>query len=162
VVVRKILFNGNPLLRKVSKPIKAITPEIRKLVEDMIETMYVNQGAGLAAVQIGELKRLIVIDVSEKKDQPLVLINPKIVAKVKEEIGKEACLSVPGLEGKVSRFQQVRVKARNLHFIDVEVDAEGYFAVAIQHEVDHLDGILYIDRVETGSLKPSREDDDEQ
>lgn len=160
MVVRKILLNGNPLLRKVSKPIKTITPDIRKLVEDMIETMYLNQGAGLAAVQIGELKRLIVIDVSEKKDEPLVLINPKIVEKTKEEIGKEACLSVPGLEGKVSRFQQIIVKAKNIHFKDVEVEAEGYFAVALQHEVDHLEGILYIDRVETGTLKPSRDDEE--
>jgi peptide deformylase len=161
VVVRKILLNGNPLLRKISKPIKAITPDIRKLVDDMVETMHENRGAGLAAVQIGDLRRLVVIDVSENKDQLLVLINPKIIKKSNDEIGKEACLSVPGLEGRVCRAQNITVKAKNLQFKDVEFEAEGYFAVAVQHELDHLDGILYIDRVETGTLKTSRDDDDE-
>ena len=162
MVVRKILVNGNPLLRKSSKPIKSVTTDVRKLVDDMIETMHANQGVGLAAVQIGELKRVVVIDVSENKDAPVILINPKIIAKSKEDIGKEACLSVPGLEGKVSRFQALVIKAKNLQFKDVEMEIEGYFAVAVQHEIDHLDGILYIDRVERGTLKPTRDDDDDE
>jgi peptide deformylase len=138
-----------------------MTLEVRKLIDSMVETMYAHRGAGLAAVQIGELKRIIVVDVSEDKDQLYVLINPKIVRKSNEAIGPEACLSVPGLEGKVRRSQHVTVKAKDIQFQDIEIEAQGYFAVAIQHEIDHADGILYIDRVEAGTLKPVNDDDKE-
>lgn len=159
MVIRNILVNGNPLLRKVSKPVKSVTPEIRKLIDDMVDTMYANRGAGLAAVQIGELRRIIVVDISKGKDDLTVLINPKIIKKSKKKTGTEACLSVPGLEGKVSRAQIVKIKAKTLQFNDIEVEAEGYYAVAMQHEIDHLEGVLYIDRVEKGTLKPSSDDD---
>lgn len=159
--VHNILVNGNPLLRKVSKPVKSVTGEIRQLIENMIDTMYANHGAGLAAIQIGNLKRIIVVDVSKEKDDLIVLINPKIVKKIDEQIGTEACLSVPGLEGKVCRSLTIKVKAKNSQFQDIDLEAEGYFAVAIQHEIDHLDGVLYIDRVEKESLRPTSNEDSE-
>ena len=161
MAIRNILVNGNPLLRKISKPIKSVTSEVRRLIDDMIDTMYANRGAGLAAIQVGAPLRVIIVDVSKEKDQPTPLINPKIIQKSNEKVGTEACLSVPGLEGKVCRAQNVSVKAKNLQFQDVEMDVEGYFAVAIQHEIDHLEGILYLDRVEKGTLKPTVDDDDE-
>ncbi|MEK6557512.1 MAG: peptide deformylase [Candidatus Margulisiibacteriota bacterium] len=158
---RKILLCGHPLLRKKSRPVKAVDNNIRKLVREMADTMYANKGAGLAAVQIGELKRMIVVDITEQKNQLMVFLNPKIIEKKGERIGIEACLSVPGFEGEVVRSDYVLVKARNLQFEEIIVEAEGYLAVALQHEIDHCDGILYVDKVREGHLRPISEEDED-
>ncbi|MDD5455433.1 MAG: peptide deformylase [Candidatus Margulisbacteria bacterium] len=150
---KKILIYNNPLLRKKSKAVKNITPALKKLVHDMADTMYENNGAGLAAIQIGELTRIFILDISEKKDSLQVFINPRIVAKEGEIIGPEACLSVPKFEGEVRRGRKITLKAKDIHFEDITVEAENYLARVIQHELDHLDGVLYIDKVEQGSLK---------
>ena len=133
----------NPILRKKCEEIKEVTPEIKKLIEDMIETMEKNNGVGLAAPQIGILKRIIV---AETEKGPLCLINPKIVKKGKETaLDKEGCLSFPGLFLKISRRREVEVEA--LDGNGRKIKAKGLLARILQHEIDHLDGILYIDRI---------------
>jgi len=150
---RKILTIGNPLLKKKSKPVKAITPKIKELIKDMIEIMYEANGCGLAAVQIGELIRVIVVDTSEKRNDIHIIINPKITEKDGVLVFTEGCLSVPGLEGDVKRFRQVTVKGKDQNFNDIEITAEGYTAVALQHEIDHLNGKLYIDQAIPRTIK---------
>lgn len=158
---RKILTCGHPMLRKKSRPVKSVDNTIRKLAREMADTMYANKGAGLAAVQIGELKRIIVVDITEQKNQLIVLLNPRIIQKKGEKIGIEACLSVPGFEGEVLRSDSIAIKAKNLLFEDVTLEAEGYLAVALQHEIDHCDGVLYIDKVQEGHLRPISKDDED-
>ena len=160
MTVQSILIYDNPLLRKKSKSVTAITPEIRKLIKDMTETMYANKGAGLAAVQIGKLLRVIVIDTSEEKNSLIAVINPKIFKKFGERVGTEACLSVPYFEGEVTRYKKVIVKGKDSHFNDIQLEAEDYLAVAFQHEIDHLDGIIYTDKVAPGKLKSTHESAD--
>ncbi|MFC1478243.1 peptide deformylase [Candidatus Margulisiibacteriota bacterium] len=139
----QVITNPNPILRKRAKSVRRITPEIKKLIMDMAETMYNNSGVGLAANQVGKLQRVIVIDISNERNNLLVLINPKITYKSKEKnVLAEGCLSVPGYEGQVERHVTVRIKTMN---IEGELEAAGYLAQAIQHEMDHLDGTLYID-----------------
>jgi len=151
---RKILLFDNPLLRKKCKPVRSITSEIQKIVKDMAETMYENNGVGLAAIQIGELLRIILVDVSESRDQLIVLFNPQIIEHSEKVTGLEACLSVPKLEGKVTRYKKVVIKAKDYFFNDVEIEAEDYLARAFQHEIDHLDGKIYTDKVIKGTLQP--------
>lgn len=153
MVARKILFYDNPILRKNCKPVKAVTKEIKKLIHDMADTMYVNNGVGLAANQIGELLRVIVIDISEERDELLVFINPKITKREGAQVGIEACLSVPKFEGEVKRSNKICIRAKNIFFEDLDMEAEGYLAVALQHEIDHLSGVLYTDKVEKGKLR---------
>ncbi|OGI08398.1 MAG: peptide deformylase [Candidatus Margulisbacteria bacterium GWF2_35_9] len=157
---RKIILNSNPILRKKCKAVNKIDPEIRKLIADMEDTMYENNGAGLAAIQVGVLKRVIVVDTSIDKNELLILINPKIIEKKGQIIWQEACLSVPGFEGTVKRYDYIKVKAKDKQFKDIIVEGEGYLAVALQHEIDHLDGILYIDRVEDDTLKSVNAEDE--
>lgn len=152
--VKRIVVYNNPLLRKKCKPVKRMNPEIKQLIADMAETMYSSNGAGLAAIQIGDLHRVVVVDVSEKKDELQVFINPKITFKKGKIKGIEACLSVPNFEGEVIRDKCITLKAKDIHFNDIEIQAEDYLARALQHEIDHLDGVLYIDRAEKGSLRP--------
>lgn len=155
--VLKIVTIGNPLLKKKSKAISKVTPEIRKLVKDMTETMYLNKGCGLAAVQVGHSLRLVLIDVSDDKSGLMVLINPKIISRSGHITWTEGCLSVPGLEGKVIRDKHIVVKAKDINFTDFELEAEDYEAVAIQHELDHLEGVLYVERAKPESIKPVNE-----
>jgi len=152
-MIRKILTYGNPVLRKKCKAVKKMDSELRKLITDMEETMYESNGAGLAAIQLGVQKRVIMVDISSEKDELLVLLNPKIVEKKGEIMWQEACLSVPEFEGVVKRYDYVKVKAKDEKFNDVIVEGEGYLAVALQHEIDHLDGVLYIDKAEPNTLK---------
>jgi len=140
---------GESVLREKSLPVKEITPEILNLIKDMAETMYATSGVGLAAPQIGVSKRIMVIDGEE--DGLIVLINPIIVKSEGEAIEEEGCLSIPEVYSKVKRSLKVTVKALNENGEPIELTKEGLIARALQHELDHLEGILFIDRI--GKLK---------
>jgi peptide deformylase len=140
-----ILHFPDPRLRNVAQPVAQVDDAIRKLVDDMFETMYAAPGIGLAATQVNVDKRIIVIDVSEEKDQPLCLINPEILARDGVEEMEEGCLSVPGVFELVERADHVRVRALNRDGEGIEMEAGDLLAVCIQHEIDHLDGKLFVD-----------------
>ncbi|AVX20318.1 MULTISPECIES: peptide deformylase [Carboxydocella] len=151
MAVFKIVEIGDPVLRQVAKPVKEITPNIIKLLENMADTMYDAEGVGLAAPQIGISKRVIVVDVGEGL---IELINPEIIHCEGKEVAVEGCLSVPGKQGDVERWARVKVRGLNRQGELVEYEAEGLLARAFQHEIDHLDGILYVDKAE--NLRPSK------
>ena len=157
--LRTIRELGDPVLNKRAKEVKEITPKIRQLIEDMKETMYSADGVGLAAPQVGMLKRIVVIDVSEEQNDPIVLINPQIVEMDGEQTGWEGCLSVPGKSGQVTRPQHVVVKAMNENMEEFTVEGEDLLARAICHELDHLEGQMYVDLVE-GKLYTNEELDE--
>lgn len=138
----------NPVLEKICLPVNEITDEIKELAKNMAETMYQAPGVGLAAPQIGQSIRLVVIDVSENKDELLTLINPEIVQTSSEtELGEEGCLSLPGIYEKVSRYSKVTVRFLNLDGVQQEIEATGLLAICIQHELDHLDGKVFVDHL---------------
>ena len=145
MAIREIRVQGDEVLGKVCKEVKAMTPRTAILIEDMIDTMYEAMGVGLAAPQVGILKRLVVIDVGEG---PMVLINPVILETSGEQTGDEGCLSVPGKAGLVTRPNYVKVKALNEDMEEVIYEGEGLLARAFCHEIDHLDGHLYVEKVE--------------
>lgn len=147
MALRTIRELGDPILYKKSKEVKEITPRIRTLIEDMKETMYSTNGVGLAAPQVGILKRIVVIDVSADQDDAHVLINPEIVLAEGEQTGMEGCLSVPGKMGEVTRPDHVIVRALNENMEPVELEGNELLARAICHETDHLDGKMYVDLV---------------
>jgi len=145
---RKILIEPDPILRKKCEPLEQVNNEVRRLMEDMLETMYDAPGIGLAAVQIGILKRLVVIDITkdEKKKDPLFLINPVIIKKSdKTSIYEEGCLSLPGQYAEIERPAKCFLKYVDLNGKEKELKAEGLLSTCIQHEVDHLNGVLFID-----------------
>jgi peptide deformylase len=145
---RKILIEPDPILRKKCEPLEKVDSNVRKLMKDMLETMYDAPGIGLAAVQIGILKRLIVIDIAkdEKKRDPLFLINPVILKSSKKtSIYEEGCLSLPGQFAEIERPAECFIKYIDLNGEEKELEAEGLLSTCIQHEVDHLNGILFID-----------------
>ncbi|HDY85653.1 MAG TPA: peptide deformylase [Methylophaga sp.] len=150
----EILHFPDPRLRKKATEITKVTPEIRKLAEDMLETMYDAPGVGLAANQVNVQKRLIVIDVSEDKSGALVFINPEIIDKQGEREHEEGCLSVPEAYELVTRADTVRVKALDVEGVAFELDADELLATCIQHEIDHLDGKLFVDYI--SNLKRQR------
>jgi len=154
MALRNIRKEGDPILAKISKPVWEMTDKTKVLIEDMLETMYAANGVGLAAVQVGVLKRIVVIDVSEEGNDPIILINPEIIDKSGSQTGDEGCLSVPGKSGVVTRASHVKVKAFNEKMEVFEIEGDELLARAFQHEVDHLDGILYTSKVE-GELKTS-------
>ena len=145
---KKIVIEPDPILRKESKPVEKVDDELRRLLDDMLETMYAAPGIGLAAVQVGILKRLIVIDISkdkEKKD-PLFLINPKIISKSKQtSTYEEGCLSLPGHFAEIERPAECEINFIDYNGKKKEIKADGLLSTCIQHEVDHLDGVLFID-----------------
>lgn len=149
-----ILQFPDPRLRKKAVPVDAVDDAIRTLIDDMFETMYAAPGIGLAATQVNVQKRIIAIDISEEKNQPLTLINPRIQERRGEQEMDEGCLSVPGFFEPVRRAEQIRISALNRHGEHFELDAEGLLAVCIQHEIDHLDGKLFVDYL--SSLKRER------
>jgi len=149
-----VVHSSNPIIRKKSKAVNRITLEITKLIKDMVATMYDRNGVGLAAIQVGQPLRIFVFDISEDRDEPQAIINPKLIHKEGRQTGVEGCLSVPGLEGEVERYQKVVVKGKNIKFEDIEIEADEFLAVVLQHELDHLEGVLYIDKVNEGTLKP--------
>lgn len=143
----KIRTLGDPILRKRACEAGAIDAELRRLVEEMFETMYEAEGIGLAAPQVGLSKRVFVVDISEPDVEPLAVIDPVIVESSGSESGEEGCLSLPGISEIVERAANVVVEGRDPDGEPIRVDASGLLARVIQHEIDHLDGILFIDRV---------------
>ena len=162
-----ILTYPDPRLHTVARPVQAVDARIRGLIADMLVTMYDANGIGLAATQVDVHERLIVIDTSEESKQPLVLINPEIVwASEETQVGDEGCLSVPEIYDKVPRHARVRVGARDRSGESREFDADGLLSVAVQHEMDHLLGKVFVDylsplkrsRIRTRMLKKTRDD----
>ena len=145
---RKIVIEPDPILRKESAPIEKVDNDLRKLLDDMLETMYAAPGIGLAAVQVGILKRLIVIDISKDKEKknPLFLINPEIVSKSKNtSMYEEGCLSLPGHFAEIERPSECQINFLDYNGKKKEISAKGLLSTCIQHELDHLNGILFID-----------------
>ena len=164
-----ILCYPDPKLHKVAKPVQVVDARIKTLTSDMLATMYEAKGIGLAATQVDVHERLIVIDVSEERDAPLVLINPEIVwASAETHLNEEGCLSVPGIYDGVKRFDAVKVKALDGDGTSRVVEADGLLSVCIQHEMDHLMGKVFVEylsplkrnRIKTKMLKAQREDKD--
>ena len=145
MALRTIRVQGDPVLEKICKPVKELTPRTRELIEDMLDTMYEANGVGLAAPQVGILKRIVVIDIG---DGPLVLVNPEILMTSGEQTGEEGCLSVPGKAGMVTRPSHVKVRALNEKMEEFVLEADDFLARAICHECDHLHGHLYVELVE--------------
>ncbi|MBE4151293.1 peptide deformylase [Vibrio parahaemolyticus] len=143
--VLQVLTFPDDRLRTVAKPVDAVTPEIQKIVDDMIETMYDEEGIGLAATQVDIHKRIVVIDISETRDEPMVLINPEILEKRGEDGIEEGCLSVPGARALVPRAAEVTVKALDRDGKEFTFEADDLLAICIQHELDHLQGKLFVD-----------------
>jgi len=141
----EILEFPDPRLRTKAQPVESVDNALRTLVDDMFETMYAAPGIGLAATQVDVHKRLLVVDVSPDKTEPHVLINPQIVEKDGEAVTEEGCLSVPGYYEEVIRAEHIKVRFLNRDGDEVEMEAEGLLAVCIQHEIDHLDGKLFVD-----------------
>jgi len=157
MAIRNIRKFGDPVLRKECKPITEVTARIRILAEDMIETMYENNGVGLAAPQVGILKQIVVMDVGAG---PLVLINPEILESSGEQTGQEGCLSYPGKAGDVTRPMHVKCRYYDLDMNEVIVEADELFARCICHELDHLHGVLYTDHV-TGPVYDTNYEEEE-
>lgn len=146
MAILSILCYPDPRLHKVAKPVAQVDERIQTLVKDMLETMYDAQGIGLAATQIDVHERVIVIDVSEKRNEPMTLINPEILwASEEKQLGEEGCLSVPGIYDGVERSIAVKVKALDESGNSREIDAEGMLAICIQHEMDHLLGKVFVE-----------------
>jgi len=141
----EILHFPDPRLRIKAKPLAAVTGSTRVLIKDMLETMYAAPGIGLAATQVGVDQRVIVVDVSEHGDEPMAFINPEILSQEGTEVMQEGCLSVPGVYEDVERAERIRVRALDRDGKLVEFDADGLLAVCIQHEIDHLNGKLFVD-----------------
>ena len=164
MAIRIIREDGDEVLRKKCKPVEKMTERLSTLIDDMFDTMYEANGVGLAAPQVGVLRRIVVIDTYE--DNPLVLVNPEIIESDGEQVGPEGCLSLPGLQGDVARPEHVVCKALDRDMKEITVEGEGLLARAICHELDHLDGILYKDLAIDGLYKvepiqPEEEDEED-
>ncbi len=144
MAIRQIRIAGDPILNKVCKEVKEVTPMIKTLIEDMLDTMYEANGVGLAAPQVGILRRIAVIDIGEG---PIILINPEIIKQEGEQTGDEACLSLPGKSGEVTRPNHVVVRAFDADMKEYEIEADELLARAFCHEIEHLDGHMYMERV---------------
>lgn len=145
MTVRTILHYPDPRLRRQARPVVEVNDQVRQLVDDMAETMYQAPGIGLAAIQVNEAWRIVVIDFSESRDQLHVFINPEILYREGEQEREEGCLSVPGIYEPVIRANRIRVRALNRDGKPFELDTEGLLATCIQHEIDHLDGKVFVD-----------------
>lgn len=145
MAIREIRKDSDPVLRKTSRPVEAITDRIKILVEDMIETMYEAEGVGLAAPQVGILKRVIVVDLYDDTGIK-VLINPEIMEEEGSYLDTEGCLSIPGVSGYVERPQRLKVKGLNLKGEEIIIEGEGLLSRALCHEIDHLNGVLFTDK----------------
>lgn len=166
MAVLTILTFPDPRLHRVAAPVPSVDARIRQLVDDMIETMYHHEGVGLAATQVDVHERVIVMDTSEQRDQPVVLINPEIVERSQELVlGEEGCLSVPAVYDRVQRHERVTVRALNREGEPFEMQAQGLSSVCVQHEMDHLQGKVFVEylsafkreRIRTKLLKRARE-----
>lgn len=157
MALRTIRVQGDSVLTKKSRPVDKMTPRIGELITDMLDTMYDAMGVGLAAPQVGILKRIVVIDVGEG---PIVLINPEILEISGEQTGDEGCLSVPGMAGQVTRPNYVKVKALDVNMDEQIYEGEGLLARAFCHEIDHLDGKMYTELVEGELHKVTYDEED--
>jgi len=159
--IRKIITTENPILRQKAKKVHRFDPSLQRLVDDMFETMHYANGVGLAAPQIAQTIRVFV---AEYEDHKVAIFNPEIVKAEGEERGPEGCLSIPGYVGEnIRRATKVLVKGQDMHGKPIRVNAEGWFARILQHEIDHLNGILFIDRLDSpDDLREVREDDLEE
>ena len=157
MALRTIRVQGDSVLTKKSRTVDKMTPRIGELITDMLDTMYVAMGVGLAAPQVGILKRIVVIDVGEG---PIVLINPEILETSGEQTGDEGCLSVPGMAGQVTRPNYVKVKALDVNMNEQIYEGEGLLARAFCHEIDHLDGKMYTELVEGELHKVTYDEED--
>ena len=146
MAIRNIRIMGDPILEKVCKEVKEVTPRTQELIDDMLETIYYANGVGLAAPQVGILKRIVVIDVTG--EDPIVLINPRILETSGEQTGGEGCLSLPGKSGTVTRPNYVKVRAYDRNMKPFEMEGTELLARAFCHEIDHLDGHMYVEKVE--------------
>lgn len=158
MALREIRIMGDEKLQKVCKPVKEITPRIKELIQDMLDTMYHANGVGLAAPQVGVLKRIVVIDIGEG---PVVMINPVILETSGEQTGQEGCLSLPGQAGDVTRPNYVKVRAFNENMEEYELEGTELMARAICHECDHLEGIMYVKWVIGDLYDVSSEEEEE-
>jgi peptide deformylase len=144
MAIREIRKKGDEILRKICKPVSAVNEKVRELLDDMLDTMYEADGVGLAAPQVGIMRRIVVIDVGEG---PVELINPEKIEESGEQLYVEGCLSIPGIYGEVKRPERVVVKALDREGKEIRIEGTGMLAIAMCHEIDHLDGILFEDRV---------------
>lgn len=158
MALRQIRIMGDAILEKVCRPVSEMTPRTKTLIGDMLETMYDANGVGLAAPQVGILKRIVVIDIGEG---PLVLINPEILETSGEQTGQEGCLSLPGQAGIVTRPNYVKVRAQNEDMEEIEVEGTELLARAICHECDHLEGNMYVKFVEGDLFEVNAEEEEE-
>ena len=158
MALRQVRISPDDILTKKSRPVVEVNDKIKELVADMKETMYSTEGVGLAAVQVGVLRRVLVIDVSDDGTDPIVAINPEVLHREGTQQEREACLSVPRLSGMVERPAIIVIKALDEHGKEFELECDGFLAVAMCHELDHLDGILY----DSKATQLFEEDEDEQ
>ncbi len=158
MALRMIREQGDPILTKKCKRVERMTPRISELIDDMLETMYDAGGVGLAACQVGSLRRIVVIDIGEG---PYILLNPEIIEREGTQTGDEGCLSVPGMVGTVTRPASVKVRALNPDMKEIVVEGEELMARALCHELDHLEGIMYTELVE-GEIHPPRDDEEDE
>ena len=159
MAIREVRTIGDEVLGKISKPVKEVNERTLQIIEDMFETMYETGGVGIAAPQVGILKRIVCMDVGDGNQY--LMINPEIIELSGEQTGMEGCLSVPGTRGQVTRANYAKVKAFNENMEELIIEGEGLLARCIQHECDHLDGILYVTKVE-GELVDKEVEEDEE
>lgn len=162
MALRNIRLEGDEILRKISKPVKNIDDKLVTLLDDMAETMYAANGVGLAAPQIGVLKKVVVVDISEEKDEVIELINPEILEVEGSQINMEGCLSIPGKNGYVERPMKMKLKALDRYGNKLNYDVEGPLAIVFSHEIDHLNGILYTDKAIEGYEEEDDEEEEEE
>lgn len=164
MALRQVRIQGDEVLTKPCKEVKEMTPRLRELIDDMIDTMHEADGVGLAAPQVGILRRICVIDVGEElgTPEPLVLVNPTITHSEGSQEGDEGCLSLPGYVGTVTRPNIVTVRALDADMNEIEVTGEGLLARALCHELDHLDGHMYTEHVEGGLRKAGQDEEEEE
>ena len=160
MATRTVRIIGDELLRKKSRDVEEVTDRINELIDDMIDTMYAEDGVGIAAPQVGVLRRIVVIDITPKKKNPIVLINPEIIETDGEQTGEEGCLSVPGKSGVVTRPNYVKVKALDENMEEVIYEGTELLARAFCHEIDHLHGTLYVSKAEGGIHDVARGDEE--
>lgn len=141
----EVLTFPDERLRKIAKPVASVTPEIQQICDDMLETMYAEEGIGLAATQVDIHQRIIVIDISEERNQPMVLINPEMIKKTGDCSIEEGCLSIPGARAFVPRAAEITIKALDRDGKEFQFDADDLLAICVQHELDHLEGKLFVD-----------------
>lgn len=161
MALRTIRTYGDEILTKKCREVKEMKPRYQELIDDMLETMYDAQGVGLAAPQVGVLRQIVVIDVSQEGDSPIILINPEIVELSGEQTGQEGCLSVPGKAGIVTRANYAKVRALDENMEEIIVEGEGLLARALQHEIDHLSGELYVSKVEGELMNATQAEEEE-